>query len=99
MMSLILELFKNSPVKSISITTLLFLAIFGVSIVKAFDYRYMQLAAGEQIQQTLDHDKRERLELEIFILKLKAEGATQEQIDAALKERYEKMLEDLKSGK
>jgi len=95
-MNLLLEILKAHPGKSISISTLTFILVLGAAAIKAGDERYMQYKAGEQIQMTLQQHQVQELETQIFILSLKEKGATQEQIDAALKERYERMLDDLK---
>lgn len=97
-MGLLYDLYKTAPIKSVSLTTLIFLVLVAVVTVKAGDYRYLRIANGEQIQRTLNEHEKNQLKTQIFVLDLKAGGATQEQIDAALLKRYKTELEDIKEN-
>ena len=75
MINLIAQLFKNSPIKSISITSLFLLVVFGAAVIKAGDYRYCLASVAQQQQRYMISDMEDKL----LIIDLKKKGLTEEQ--------------------
>ena len=95
MISAILEYFKQCGIKRISITALIFIVASVGVVVLAGDKRYMLKTEAQQMQ----HFQEEKLEIEIMMLQMKLDGSTQEQIDKATKDKYQKMLDELNAQK
>ena len=94
MLTAFLNFLKTCGLKQISINALILVVVSVVLIAYAGDNRYMMKEEGQQIQQY----QMDELDDRLFALKLKEQGMTQEQIDAAMKERWEKRYQAMEEA-
>ena len=98
-MGALLELLRAHAGKSVSIGVLAGIFAVGMFVVQWGDSHYTLAADTAQVQQTINNHMVTELEDNIFIITMKQNGATEAQIEAALKEKYEKRLEALRRDK
>jgi len=92
MLATVMEILKNNQGKSISIGMLALIIMVWQGLVQFGDSRWSLAADTKQIQQQINDQQIDDLEDRLMVINMKRAGATQEQIDAALKEKYEARL-------
>ena len=91
MISDIISFLRECGIKSISVGAIIGLIMGCAVLLYAGDSRYMQKTEGAQIQQL----QKDKLKIEVLVLQMKIDGASQDKIDKALKKHYEGLLEEL----
>jgi len=91
MITAIVEFLKGCGFKQISVTGIIFF-LLGVGVVGfAGDKRYQLKTEARQMQQF----QKEKLKVEILMLKLKSDGLTQEAIDKRIQDEYQAILDKM----
>ena len=94
-----IDVIKKNVKTSISIASVTSLIAFGGAMMQIADYRYALASDARQVQSTINSHMEQELEDSIMIINMKQNGATQAQIDAALKSKYEARLRAMRDAK
>ena len=90
----LLKLLKDCGIKSVSIGAIIgFVLSIGI-VFAGTEYRYMQRSEGQQIQLNQQYEIEDRL----LTMEMRAQGMTQEQIDAVMKTRWETRIKEMKGN-
>jgi hypothetical protein len=94
-MTWLIALLKENAGKSVSVGVIVSLVMLGLGAKELLDERYALASEQEQVQRSINDYKRDQIEDQLLIWKMKEEGASEEAINAALKEKYLRRLERL----